>query len=575
MLMAKKPKNNWDRLSSQTPGETTRYRDVYEDQQLERTQIEPKKTMTSRTILAAAAGIGVTLFSYLLISMILNMASSFLGGSASSSGGGSGGGGGGSSGYVAEWDKEKDGPRPLSEAPTDLTMDELKSDYLTEPAAGEDGIVRYADSEANGYVEADLPPLLERIHGREYMSEDRKAAEDVLLAAQANEYGVIPLAYAPTNISFNEFLAKYFTDTNPGRNSLIRSYYDSQGNVYNTDQIRELWSQVQQGTLGSGQYSTLGTDGGYADDGTSTADTMDTSRVGNQSGSSETSPDGSAEDPAAQSEGSEGDGTESEAAGGTESAAGSEAAGTAAGAAAAGGDTGGGTSAVAGSASSGSTGGSGKASAHGFRPGLFFICLMLGLAVFAILYEVLKRQLDAQNMLNDTSDINQYPNDQHIQLPEEMQRNYDWFPDVGAHSSVMVSGMLSHMMLQNKGLKKVEVTRRADKDILDEDGDVAYLKSEPLLDDNGDVIKDKLPIIDEAFGDALFTASGAPKEKSIRKKYDATKISYNPGNENRDKLKGYDTVADLINGDWTFPEYEVQRPAGAYIVDTNPVNTMV
>ena len=200
---------------------------------------------------------------------------------------------------------------------------------------------------------------------------------------------------------------------------------------------------------------------------------------------------------------------------------------------------------------------------------------MLGLAVFAILYEVLKRQLDAQNMLNDTSDINQNPNDQHIQLPEEMQRNYDWFPDVGAHSSVMVSGMLSHMMLQNKDLKKVEVTRRADKDILDEDGDVAYLKSEPLLDDNGDVIKDKLPIIDEAFGDALFTASGAPKEKSIRKKYDATKIPYNPGNENRDKLKGYDTVADLINGDWTFPEYEVQRPAGAYIVDTNPVNTMV
>ena len=42
-----------------------------------------------------------------------------------------------------------------------------------------------------------------------------------------------------------------------------------------------------------------------------------------------------------------------------------------------------------------------------------------------------------------------------------------------------------------------------------------------------------------------------------------------------DKLKGYDTVADLINNEWEFPYYEPQRPAGAYIVDTAPVNTMV
>src|SRR5207245_2788785 len=45
--------------------------------------------------------------------------------------------------------------------------------------------------------------------------------------------------------------------------------------------------------------------------------------------------------------------------------------------------------------------------------------------------------------------------------------------------------------------------------------------------------------------------------------------------KNRDKLGRYATVADLITADWEFPEYEVQRPAGAYIVDTAPVNTMV
>jgi hypothetical protein len=64
-------------------------------------------------------------------------------------------------------------------------------------------------------------------------------------------------------------------------------------------------------------------------------------------------------------------------------------------------------------------------------------------------------------------------------------------------------------------------------------------------------------------------------DKEIRKFYDPTAIPYNPKNVNRDKQKGFDTVADLINGDWILPEYETQRPAGAYVVDIDPVNTMV
>src|SRR5699024_9774306 len=69
--------------------------------------------------------------------------------------------------------------------------------------------------------------------------------------------------------------------------------------------------------------------------------------------------------------------------------------------------------------------------------------------------------------------------------------------------------------------------------------------------------------------------SGMPKDKALRKKYDATVIPYNPDGRDRDKLGKYKTVADLIKDDWEFPEYEVQRPAGAYMVDTAPVNTMV
>ena len=204
-----------------------------------------------------------------------------------------------------------------------------------------------------------------------------------------------------------------------------------------------------------------------------------------------------------------------------------------------------------------------------------FITVIVGALFFAVMYAILKKNLDAENQLSTTKDINQYKNDQHIMLPEEIQVNYDWFPDVGAHSGVQVSSMISHMALLNKGLKRVDLARRAEKDIKDEDGDVEYFKGEILMDEEGKPITDSVPLIDEKFMDDLFDASGAQKEKEARQKYDATKIPYNPDGANRDKLGKYATVADLINADWEFPLYEPQRPGGAYIVDTAPVNTMV
>jgi hypothetical protein len=37
----------------------------------------------------------------------------------------------------------------------------------------------------------------------------------------------------------------------------------------------------------------------------------------------------------------------------------------------------------------------------------------------------------------------------------------------------------------------------------------------------------------------------------------------------------YDTVGELIDQDWEWPDFEVQRPGGVYVVDTAPVNTMM
>ncbi|MFJ1733156.1 type IV secretory system conjugative DNA transfer family protein [Streptomyces sp. NPDC088254] len=216
------------------------------------------------------------------------------------------------------------------------------------------------------------------------------------------------------------------------------------------------------------------------------------------------------------------------------------------------------------------------ADASGFK---LFITLGSGLMVALIIGTWFSRKVAAANLMNTTSDINQYQNDQHIALPEEIQQNYDWFPDAGAHSSVQVSSMLSHMMLKKKGLGTVEVAQRAKKDVIDEEGNLVYYAGEVIDDDEGNPLTQTLPIIDEDFGDELFEASGLPDDKTLRQKYDTTRIPYNPDGKNRDKLgfgsETYKTVADLIKEDWEFPAYEVQRPAGAYVVDAAPVNTMV
>ena len=199
---------------------------------------------------------------------------------------------------------------------------------------------------------------------------------------------------------------------------------------------------------------------------------------------------------------------------------------------------------------------------------------VVALTVFALLYQFLMRNLDAQNAMNDTADVNQYQNDQHIALPEEVQRKFDWFPDVGAHSNIQVSSMISHIMLLNKGINPVQLSKRYTDDVVDEDGDIVAYKGEVVYDEDGNVVSDTVPFIDDDFATALFEASGAPKE--VRKFYDARKIPYNGDGKDRTKQGGkWPTVADMINNDWVFPDYEPQRPAGAYLVDTEPVNTMV
>lgn len=203
------------------------------------------------------------------------------------------------------------------------------------------------------------------------------------------------------------------------------------------------------------------------------------------------------------------------------------------------------------------------------------ISLLAGLLTFSVAYPKLMRTRASQNALRTTEDVNQYENDARLAHKREVPQKYNVFPDSGAHSSVNPSAILSHVMLKKKGLQSVMVPERATEDVRDNDGSIVAYAGEEMRDDNGDVVMKKKPIIDEAFGDDLFEASGVPDVGDLRHKSVAKDISYNKDNKDREKLKGFDTVEDLINGDWELPEYEVKRPSGVYVVDSSPVNTMI
>lgn len=206
-----------------------------------------------------------------------------------------------------------------------------------------------------------------------------------------------------------------------------------------------------------------------------------------------------------------------------------------------------------------------------------FCTLACGLGAGVGLATVTGKRIAAANLMRQTADINQHQGDQHIMIPDEVidHADFDLFPDAGAHTDVQASAMISHIMLEAKGLGTVEMARRAPADVRTGDGDIEILAGEILTDDQDQPQTTRMPMIDEAFGDALFDASGMPDEKTLRKRFQVARRDYNPGDRNRNRLTGFTTIGDLVRKDWNLPLYEVQRPAGAYVVDTAPVNTMV
>ena len=222
------------------------------------------------------------------------------------------------------------------------------------------------------------------------------------------------------------------------------------------------------------------------------------------------------------------------------------------------------------------SGGGGMSFGQAFIPGLAnsLITLFVAGIAFSLMYIKFKKLYEAQIAEKDVK--NDHVEDVWLQTVDEMLDKYDYFPDKAGHMSVQPSSIIAHIGVTNKGIKNVPIPRRLKDDVMTEDGSaVERYKGDYDLDEEGEKQFDQMPLFDEEFREELFSASGVPNDKALRRAFDLTRIKYNPGGKNRDKLGKYDTVADLVNADCEIPEYEVGRPGGLYIVDTAPVNTMV
>lgn len=230
----------------------------------------------------------------------------------------------------------------------------------------------------------------------------------------------------------------------------------------------------------------------------------------------------------------------------------------------------------------------------GTYPIVQFGTLFFSIIVTVIFYSRMEKNYKLQNIESDTSELNKHEGDGRLLQPEELTVKFDIFPDTGAHSSVDMSAVLSHMIITNNGLKKVEVADRNDDGKLQfvlkktgittvknkknyirlEDGTILWNPYDlDPYDDNvyDELLTKKMPIIDTELGQESLKAVSV-KEK-YRKPYDPRKLLYNP-EKKYGKTTEY-TVAEKINNDWWIPDYEVQRPGGFYLVATGTLNSIL
>lgn len=215
------------------------------------------------------------------------------------------------------------------------------------------------------------------------------------------------------------------------------------------------------------------------------------------------------------------------------------------------------------------------------------LCWVLALVLGGAAYVADGLVQRRQNLMRDHSDINSYVDDKHVLDLQELLLKFDIFPDAGARSrNVSPTSIVSHVSFKNSSkIPDVTVYERDDSGAI-------------ILDENGKPKSKTLPFFDEEIAHKSFDAVGAVGSKNhylfdpFKLKYrhlppetmpiyrecdgfiDWLKKSFKVFVHNL-KDNHYETVGDHILKDWYIPADEPERPTGAFIVETAPVNTFV
>lgn len=204
---------------------------------------------------------------------------------------------------------------------------------------------------------------------------------------------------------------------------------------------------------------------------------------------------------------------------------------------------------------------------------LYLILLIVAPGVWWYANHQLRAIWMNNNAMFLSEDIEEYANDAYVQTPVHIIRNFDSAPDAGLGFNGHVSSLVGHMMIDNKGIKKIDMPQ------LDPD-----VPGQVKRDAKGNVVTKKMEMFDKKFGIELFAFSNVSAEH--QKWYNATEYDFNPKTSRKDQRAGikrqgsfgqkeHDKLSDYINNEFYPIDTDTQRPAGVYFYDSRPVNTIL
>lgn len=212
---------------------------------------------------------------------------------------------------------------------------------------------------------------------------------------------------------------------------------------------------------------------------------------------------------------------------------------------------------------------------HSFLPAGIYVLWFLVVVplIGAYVHKQCKAIWTNNNAMYLSDDIEEYTNDAYVRTSEHIIREFDAAPDAGLGFDGHVSSLVGHLMIDNKGIKKIDMP------VFDPEVP-GQVKRNP----DGSIVTEKMDMFDKDFARVLYKFSNVSSDD--QKWYDATDYIFNERNSKKEAKygnarkgafgrKAYDTLADYINGEFYPIPTDTQRPAGVYFYDSRPVNTIL